>query len=394
MSQSENAGYTGPGVVLRVGELFLKGSNRHIFVDALERNVRRAMVGRDDIRVWRVHGRIFLVGSADQDVLERTRWIFGISSYSPAVFCDKSIEAITSTALDLAGGVDTSGVKTFRIAARRSDKGFSHNSAQIGRDVGSAVAEATGFGVDLERPDLAIGVEVGKNWTFLWVSREPGAGGLPVGVSGKIMLLLSGGIDSPVAGHMMQKRGLDLEACYFHAFPYTGDGARQKVIDLATVLARRQAKLRLNVVQFARIQEALRDAADPSYLVLLYRRAMVRVAARLASRRKISALATGESLGQVASQTLVNMATVEDAAPVPILRPLIGFDKQETIELARRIGTFEISIQPHDDCCTLFVPRHPQTRGLLRKACGMEETLPGLDALLDEAIEGTEVIEI
>lgn len=394
MSGDREGGYLGPGVVLRVGELFLKGKNRHLFEEALERNVRRAMSGRDDLRVIGVHGRIFILGAADRDVLDRTRWIFGISSCSPAVFCDKSTGAITGTALELAGTADRDAVKTFRIAARRSDKSFEWNSAKIGREVGAAVAVETGFGVDLERPDLTIGVEVGKTWTFLWVAREQGAGGLPVGVSGKVMLLLSGGIDSPVAGHMMQKRGLELEATYFHAFPYTGDGARKKVEDLARVLAARQSSLRLNVIQFAAIQEAFRDGADPSYLVLLYRRAMIRIAARLAEDRRIRAIATGESLGQVASQTLANMATVEAASPLPVLRPLIGFDKQETIDLARKIGTFDISIQPHDDCCTLFVPKHPQTRGLAHKARSMEDRVEGLDALLAEAAGSAEITEI
>jgi thiamine biosynthesis protein ThiI len=249
------------------------------------------------------------------------------------------------------------------------------------------------MGVDLERPDLAIGVEVGRDWTFLWVDRIEGAGGLPVGTSGKALLLLSGGIDSPVAGHMMQKRGLELEAVYFHAFPYTGDGARDKVVSLARVLARRQAGLKLHVVQFAAIQEALKERSDPSYLVLLYRRAMVRIAERIAARGKIKALATGESLGQVASQTLTNLAAVEDAATLPILRPLIGFDKAETIELARRIGTFDISVLPHDDCCTLFVPRHPQTRGSLARVVAMER---GLDweRFIPAAAEGAEVVEL
>ncbi len=385
--------YTGPGVVLRVGELFLKGRNRHLFEDVLERNVRRSLAGRDDVKVRRVHGRIFLTGAADEDLMSRLRWVFGLSSYSLAVFCDKNIEAITETAIELSRAARMPEGSKFRIAARRSDKNFSHSSAQIGRDVGSAVAVDSGMGVDLEQPDLAIGVEVGKDWTFLWTGRQDGGGGLPVGTSGKTMLLLSGGIDSPVAGHMMQKRGLELEAVYYHAFPYTGDGAKDKVVELARVLARRQARLRLNVVQFAKIQEALKEAVDPSYLVLLYRRAMIRLAIRLCGDRKIPALTTGESLGQVASQTLVNMATVEEVASVPVLRPLVGFDKYETIDLARKIGTYEISIRPHDDCCTLFVPKHPQTKGLARKARQMEERIDW-EPLYDEAVQTVELIEL
>jgi len=384
--------YTGLGLVLRVGELFLKGRNRHLFEQALERNVRRALAGRDDVRVWAEHGRLFVRGAADRDLLERLEWVFGLSSLSPAVFCEKRIETITAEAVRLARS-RAAGAATFAIAARRSDKQFDHTSTDIGRVVGAAVAEATGLGVDLEQHDLAVGVEVGRSWTFLWVERHPGAGGLPVGTAGRVALLLSGGIDSPVAGHLLQKRGLELAAVYFHAFPYTGDGAREKVRELAGLLARRQNGLRLFVVPFAKLQELLRDGAQPSYLVLLYRRAMIRIAEALARRERIKALATGESLGQVASQTLANLTTVEDAATLPILRPLIAYDKAETIELGRRIGSYEISIRPHDDCCTLFVPRHPETKGLPAKARRLEEQLDWRPRL-EEALEKTEVIDV
>ena len=385
--------YTGKGVVLRVGELFLKGKNRHVFADALATNVRRAVAGRDDVKVHPAHGRIFVLGAADEDLLHRLRWVFGLASISPAHFIEKTVEAVTEKAVELGVAFGGKPSDKFRIAARRSDKSFPLNSAQIGRDVGSAVAVATGMGVDLEEPDLRIGVEVGTSWCFLWTEQIPGAGGLPVGTSGKAALLLSGGIDSPVAGHMLQKRGLELIGVYFHAHPYTGDGAKDKVVRLAKVLAARQKKMELYVVPFAKVQELFRDGADPAYLVLLYRRAMIRIAERIAASKKIKALATGESLGQVASQTLANLATVEDAATLPILRPLIGFDKIETIDLARKIGTFDISIEPHDDCCTLFVPKHPETKGLSRKAARME-SLVDWEPLLEEAADAAELITL
>ena len=384
--------YRGPGVVLRYGELFLKGKNRRSFEQALERNVRRAIAGRPELSVWREHGRLFVLGAADADISERLRFVFGLSSFSPAVFVARELEPIEAAARSL-GRENAPGARTFRIAARRSDKSFPHTSADLGRSVGAAVAEETGLAVDLERPDLTVGIEIGRRWAFVWSEQVRGAGGLPVGTSGRALLLLSGGIDSPVAGHLLQKRGLELAAVYYHAFPYTGDAARDKVIDLARVLARRQRALCVYVVPFAAVQEAFRDGADSAYLVLLYRRAMLRIAERIAARERIHALATGESLGQVASQTLANLAAVEAAARRPILRPLIGFDKLETIELARRIGTYEISIRPHEDCCTLFVPRHPETRGSSAHAARHESRVDW-QPLVEAAADGAEVVEL
>jgi thiamine biosynthesis protein ThiI len=384
--------FRGPGVVLRPGELFLKGGNRRLFELALERSARRALRERPDVVVRPEHGRLFALGAADDDVLERLRWVFGAASLSPAVFAGRDPGAITDRAVALARE-HAAGARTFRIKARRADKTFELTSTELGREVGRAVGAATGLAVDLERPDLTVGIEIGRSWTFLWVREEPGGGGLPVGTSGKALLLLSGGIDSPVAGHLMQKRGVELGAVYFHSFPYTGDGARDKVVDLARVLARRQDGLPLWVVPFTRIQEALRDAADPAWLVLLYRRAMVRIAGRIAARERIGALVTGESLGQVASQTMANLATIEAASPLPILRPLIGFDKAESIELAKRIGTFGISIRAHQDCCTLFVPAHPETKGNPLRAAKLESRLD-LEPLLAEAVDAAEASEV
>ncbi len=385
--------FSGAGVVLRLGELYLKGGNRRLFMNALVANAKRALQGRDEVRMHVSEGRVFLTGADDEDICARMRWVFGFSSYSPVRYCEKSIDAICAQAVSLARAYGGSPQTTFRIAARRSDKSFDHTSAQIGILAGNAVNEATGFGVDLESPDLSIGVEVGKEWCFLWTQQLEGARGLPVGTSGRVMLLLSGGIDSPVAGHLLQKRGVELSGVYFHAFPYTSDGAKQKVIDLARVLARRQRSFRLHVVHFAATQEALRDAAGQGYLVLLYRRMMMRIAGELARGQKMAALATGENLGQVASQTLENMAVVEAAAPFPVLRPLLTADKLETISLARTIGTFDISVRPFEDCCTLFVPPHPQTRGRADIAQKMESRVD-IEACVADAVRTVEVIDL
>ncbi|HUT79480.1 MAG TPA: tRNA uracil 4-sulfurtransferase ThiI [Polyangia bacterium] len=389
---SDVGDFRGPGVVLRHGELFLKGGNRRLFELALERNARRALRERPEVQVRPEHGRLFVLGAADDDVLERLRWLFGAASLSPAVFTARDPAAIGDCAVALARE-NVGAARTFRIAARRADKSFPLTSTELAREVGRTVGEAIGLPVDLERPDLTVGIEIGRSWTFLWVRDEPGGGGLPVGTSGKALLLLSGGIDSPVAGHLMQKRGVELAAVYFHAFPYTGDGARDKMVDLARVLTRRQERLPLWVVSFTRIQEALRDSADRSWLVLLYRRAMVRVAGRIAARERLGALVTGESLGQVASQTMANLATIEDASPLPILRPLVGFDKAESIALAKRIGTFEISIRPHQDCCTLFLPSHPETKGNPARAATLESRLD-LQPLIQEAADSAEAVEV
>jgi thiamine biosynthesis protein ThiI len=385
--------YRGPAVVLRVGELFLKRGNRRVFEDALERNLKRALSGRRDVRLVRAHGRMFVLGAADEELLLRLRWVFGLASASPARMCAKALDEITAHALELAAALPARPGATFRVAARRSDKAFPADSQEIGAVVGAAIAVRTGLAVDLERPDFRVGVEVGPDWAFVWTDERPGGGGLPVGVSGRVALLLSGGIDSPVAGHLLQKRGVELAGVYFHAHPYTGDGAREKVLELARALATRQDRLPLFVVPFAKIQERLRDRVDPEYLVILYRRAMVRIAERIAAAEKIAALATGESLGQVASQTLANIAAIEDAATLPILRPLIGFDKAETIEIARRIGTFDVSIRAHEDCCSLFVPRHPATKGTIPRARRLEEAAE-LEPLLDEAVAAAERIDL
>jgi thiamine biosynthesis protein ThiI len=386
--------YTGPGVLLRIGELFLKGGNRHLFLKALVTNVKRALKGRDDVRTTTAMGRIYVEGADDEDILRRLRWVFGISSVSPGVFCAKDLAEITDTAVRLACAFPGRPDTVFRVAARRADKTFPLNSTQIGTHVGSRINLATGFGVDLEKPDLSVGVEVGVERTFVWSRQLQGGGGLPVGTAGKVALLISGGIDSPVAGHMLQKRGVELTCIYFHAFPYTSDGAKDKVVSLARVLAGRQRRLNLFVVPFAPVQEALRDAVDPSWLVLLYRRAMLRIAAAIARREGIKCLATGESLGQVASQTLENIATVEDATDMLVLRPLVAMDKAETVHIAREIDTFDISIQPHDDCCTLFTPRHPQTRGRLDLAARYEARVPHLMTLLEAAAQQAEIVAL
>jgi thiamine biosynthesis protein ThiI len=382
-----------PVIALRPGELFLKGANRRIFVDAVERQVRRAVSDLGAV-VRRLHLRFLVEGvEHSAEALLRLRRVFGIHSVIPAWVLPREIEAWERFAVHRARMAIGRGARTFAIDCERPDKSFPIRSPEVNARVGSAVREATDLAVDLERPDWRFRLEVAVEETFAWEGALPGAGGLPVGTGGRVLLLLSGGIDSPVAGHLIQKRGVVLDAVYFDAFPYTGPGARQKAVELARRLAEAQGPLRLHVVPFAAVQELLRDHVPADHLVLLYRRAMIRIAERLAGETGARALATGESLGQVASQTLENLAVIDEVAALPILRPLISHDKSETIALAQRIGTYDISIRPHADCCSLFAAKHPATRAKperVRRYEAAVETGPAIEA----AIAGVEREEI
>ena len=383
-------------IVLRYGELFLKGTNRPQFEELLARNVRRALAALPVVRVDRVHGRLFVrCAPADAPaILEKARQVFGLSSASPAVAVPSDLEPMTAAALELARcTIEERRPRTFRVSARRSDKQFTHTSPEIGRLIGAAIYEATHVPVDLTTPDLVVGVEVGRERSFVFVDTLPGPGGLPVGSSGRVALLLSGGIDSPVAGYLMQKRGCIIDAVYFHSPPYVGARTRAKVEELAAKLAPAQGDLSLDVVRFTEVQSAIRDRGPLELAVVLYRRAMMRIASALARRHGCGALATGENLGQVASQTLENLVCIERAAELAVLRPLLTYDKVETIALAQRIGTYDLSIEPYDDCCSLFVPRHPVTRARLEI---VERVEGGLDLapLIEQAVAGTETVKI
>jgi len=384
-------------IVLRHGELFLKGDNRRQFEQVLESNLRRTLSTIPEAWIERGQGRHFVHCPPAElpSALTRLRQVFGLSSLSPALAVEPELEALAAAALSSVQRLLAEGRRpaSFRIKARRADKSFPLPSPEIGRQIGARVVEATGLAVDLEHPELTVGVEVGPVRSFVFVDRLPGAGGLPVGVSGKVLLLLSGGIDSPVAGHLMQKRGCRLDAVYFHSPPYTGARTRAKVEQLASRLAPAQGELTLQVVTFTSIQTTIRDGAPCEMAVVLYRRAMMRIASALASRRGCLALATGENLGQVASQTIENLGCIEAVAERPVLRPLLAYDKAETIELARRIGTYDLSTQPYEDCCSLFVPRHPLIRAQAETVARVEAGLP-LKALCEEAVASAEPVVV
>jgi thiamine biosynthesis protein ThiI len=383
-------------VLIRYGEIFLKGGNRAFFERRLIDNARRAVQAVKGARIERVHGRLLAwppEGQGTSALCRALARVFGVSSLSPAQVVARELGAISEAAIACARAEAErlGGKPTFKVESRRADKRFQPASPEISRQVGASIVEALGLPVDVHAPRFTVGIEVGYEDAFVYAENVPGPGGLPVGVTGRVELLLSGGIDSPVAGWLMLKRGCQLGATYFHSFPYTGDKSKDKVLALARKLAAWQlGEVRLAVVHFTDAQKALREASgDGKLAVVLYRRMMMRTAARIARKAGAPALVTGEALAQVASQTLANMTVIEEASTLPILRPCLAHDKQETIALARRIDTYETSILPFDDCCSLFVPEHPETRARLEAVKGAESRLDveALAAALAENVE-------
>ncbi len=366
-------------ILCRFGELFLKSGNRSRFEGVLHKNMRRALAGMEGTRVEPVHGRVLVHVDDDtavDEAAERLQRVFGLVSISIAAVTAPDMDEISAAAVALAiHERDLARPATFKVEARRTDKRFPILSVDIARAVGACIIEATGLPVDVHHPVLSVGVEVATNRAFVYAGRRAAPGGLPVGVSGRALLLLSGGIDSPVAGWLAAKRGLSLDAVYFHSPPYIGEKSRDKVVALGRLLAGWQALDSITVVNFTETQKRLRDAGPPELAVVLYRRMMMRIADEIADQRHSDALVTGENLGQVASQTIQNLSVIEEAARHLVLRPLATYDKVETTDLARRIGTFETSVLPFDDCCSLFVPRHPATAARAKDAKRAEDRL-------------------
>lgn len=351
-------------VVVHYHEVALKRGNRPAFVSRLVDNIGRALRGTGVKRVRSVPGRIVvnLAPQADwPEISRRLQHVFGIANFSLSWRAERDIDAITTRALE---AIDGRQFASFAVRAKRADKSFHFPSPEIGRIVGSAVVEHTHASVDLKNPELTINIEVVPYEAFVALERVPGPGGLPVGASGTVLALLSGGIDSPVAAWRMMRRGCQVGFIHFHGAPYQDRTSRDKVNELVQLLTRHQFESRLYMVAFGEIQRQIVTHVARPYRVVLYRRMMMRIAEAVAASMEPRALAlvTGESLGQVASQTLSNLTVTEEAVAVPVLRPLIGMDKAEITAQAQHIGSFEISIQPDQDCCQLFVPRHPATR--------------------------------
>lgn len=383
-------------VIIRFGEFTLKGKNRSYFEDALVQDIRNRMGVFPDVEVQRASGRVFLKlnGTPFEPVASVLDTVFGLSSYSPAEQCRPDPEAIRETALHLMKGLSPQPA-TFKVKVRRAFKGFPLNSMEMNHLVGRHVlVNMPGLKVDLHQPDAELNVEIRDNGAYVFCETRQAQGGFPLGTNGRAMLLLSGGIDSPVAGFLAMRRGLEVEAVHFHSFPYTSERAKQKVRELAERLAVYSGRLHLHMVPFAEIQTKLKQLGNERFLITLVRRAMMRVTSRLAEERDGRAIVTGESLGQVASQTLSSLTAIERAASFPVLRPLIMMDKQDIIRLAEQIGTFPISIQPYEDCCTLFVPKSPATNPKLSLVEQLERKADWMAEEIERAVRETETILI
>ncbi len=385
-------------LLARLGEVWLKGRNRRIFLDRLYKNLKLSLnAALEGARVRPQYGRIFIELRDPESLLEALAVCLdtpGLSSVSPVRRVKTDPEIIRAEGIKLAETEWLGAEGSFAVNVRRSYKRFPMTSPELGRFVGDAVGELQPqLTVNLKKPDHKMGIEVGEEESHLWVQHIPAAGGLPIGSAGRISLMLSGGIDSPVAGYLAQKRGCELDAIYFHSPPFIPEDSREKVERLARRLAPRQGGLRLYVVHFTEIQKAIQDHCDHRYTVLLYRRFMYRLAAALGRRRHAKALCTGENLAQVASQTLENLSLVDQLTGMLTLRPLLTFDKQEIIQVAHQMGTYEISILPFDDCCTLFVPSNPITRGKLPQLEEQEARL-NIEALVKGALKATEVVQL
>jgi tRNA uracil 4-sulfurtransferase len=377
-------------VLIHYGELALKGRNRPWFLNTLLRNINASLAGLDVGRTRALMGRIEVpLGSADvwPEVRARLARLPGIGNFALATHVEPDIDVITHGILDAVAGLSTG---SFRISARRADKRFPIPTPDIERQVGAKVQAATGWKVDLSKPELVIRIEVVTNDAFYSFDRQAGAGGLPVGTSGRTMCLLSGGIDSPVAAWRMMKRGCRTEFVHFHSHPILSSTSQEKARELVTCLTRHQLRSRLHLVPFAPIQQQVVVTVPPPLRVVIYRRLMVRIAEAIARAVRADALVTGDVVGQVASQTIENLSVVERVAGMPILRPLVGFDKEEITLEAQRLGTYETSIIPDEDCCTLFTPRFPTTRAS-REAVEAAEGALDIDVLVARAVEAAVV---
>jgi len=377
--------------VIHYNELGLKKGNRDYFENALCSNINTVLQDCGVDRARRISGRILLPVRTSADIPEikkRLGLVFGIAYFAEAWSSAQAVENLAANAWSL---IEGRSYNSFRIEARRSDKTFPLTSVEINQRVGAYVKERSQARVDLENPELTCWIEIVEKYALIYVERLPGPGGLPVGTSGKVVVLLSGGIDSPVAAWKMIKRGCTPIFVHFHSFPFTNRESQEKARQIARLLSNYSLKAKIYLVPFAEIQRHIMVDTPVSTRVILYRRYMMRLAEQIARREKARVLVTGDSVGQVASQTIENIDVISRAVPMPILRPLIGDDKLEIVEVARRIGTYEISILPDQDCCSLFVPKHPETKAVLSEIEKAEERLDVSEAMKG-AMTGAEVL--
>ena len=383
--------------LIKYGEIGLKGKNRYLFEDALMRQIRFALDGAGEFSVNKEQGRIFVDALSDYDydeVLERLGRVFGIVAICPVVECeDNSWDSLTKVTGDYVASVYGDKPFTFKVETRKADKRYPKKSMEISADMGEYLLDrfpqAT---VDVHHPQVLLNIEI-REKTYIYSLSVPGPGGMPVGTNGKAMLLLSGGIDSPVAGYMIAKRGVRIDPVYFHAPPYTSERAKQKVIDLARIVARYAGPIKLNIINFTDIQLAIYEKCPHDELTIIMRRYMMKIAEHIAKEDGCLGLITGESIGQVASQTMQSLAATNEVCTMPVYRPVIGFDKNDIVDISQKIGAFETSILPFEDCCTIFVAKHPVTKPNIRAIQRSEHHLDDvIDGLMETALNTREVL--
>ena len=383
--------------LLKLGEIVLKGANKRQFENKLRQNVRRRMKPYGNFDVFIMQSTVYVEPMDDEcDVdgaWECCRSIFGVVSLCRCRPCEKNLDAIFE-AIENYLGDDLDCARSFKVESKRSDKMFPMTSIQLSQEIGGRLAEAhPSVAVDVRHPDYTVFVEVRDLAAYVHGPAEPGAGGLPTGVGGRAMCLLSGGIDSPVAAYMIGKRGVEIEAVHFFSYPYTSQLAKDKVVELARLVTKYSGRMTVNVVSFTEIQEAIRDNCPEEYFTLIMRRFMMEISQRIARHDGCGALITGENLGQVASQTMEAMGVTGAVVDMPIFMPLIGFDKEEIVTIARKIGTMETSILPYEDCCTVFTPKHPKTKPTLGQLLNAEKNLDR-EALMERALASVEKIKV
>ncbi|EGG35941.1 tRNA uracil 4-sulfurtransferase ThiI [Paenibacillus sp. HGF5] len=384
-------------LLLRFGEFTLKGKNRNRFERSVLNHIRSVLRPYPGAKIIKEYGRLYveLNGESPEALIQVLKKVFGLVSISPVRVCSSEPDRIIETAVDFVGQKELEGTVTFKVNARRVWKQFPHSSQEMNHLVGSPLLRTyPQLKVKVKQPDMELRVEIRENETYLYYEVIPGAGGYPLGTNGKAMLLLSGGIDSPVAGWSAMRRGLELECVHFYSFPYTSQLAKEKVMELTRLLSGYTGKIKLHLVPFTDVQTSFVGIGQDNLIITFMRRAMLRIASSLAEREGALAIVTGDSLGQVASQTLPSMNVIGRATELPLLRPLVMMDKNDIINIAMDIGTFDTSILPYEDCCTLFVPKSPTTNPNLKIIEKVEASLTELPALIQAAIEGTETVTI
>ena len=383
--------------LMKLGEIVLKGANKRQFENKLRQNVRRRMKAYGEFDVYLMQSTLYVQPMNEEADVEGA-WeachsIFGVVSLCRCRPCEKDLDAIFN-AIEEYLGDDLDCAKSFKVESKRSDKRFPMTSIQLSQAIGGRLAEAhPHVEVDVHHPDYTVFVEVRDLAAYVHGPAEPGAGGLPTGVGGRAMCLLSGGIDSPVAAWMMAKRGMEIECVHFFSYPYTSQLAKDKVLELARLVTRYSGRMTVNVVSFTKIQEAIRDNCPEEFFTLIMRRFMMEISARIGKNHGCGALITGENLGQVASQTMEAMTVTGAVVDIPVFMPLIGMDKEEIVTISRKIGTFETSVLPYEDCCTVFTPKHPKTKPTIAQLVNAERKLDR-EALILEALENVEKITV